>query len=169
MTETEHDRWDAIVIGSGIGGMTAAAALAKMDHKVLLLEQYKTLGGLTHSFSREGFSWDVGIHYLGCVAPGDRERGLIDWLTHTPMDFEPMGAVYDNLHLADAPPLALSRPGPMPTAPSAPHGPSEPVSKSPFSSSSGQLPGSVADAVGEGGGVGGVPAVCVLVGVEVGT
>ena len=110
MTNTEHDHWDAIVIGSGMGGMTSAAALAKMGHKVLLLEQYKTLGGLTHSFSREGFSWDVGIHYLGCVAPGDRERGMIDWISHTPMAFEPMGAVYDNLHLADAPPLALSRP-----------------------------------------------------------
>jgi len=110
MTDTEHKPWDAIVIGSGMGGMTSAAALSKMGHKVLLLEQYKTLGGLTHSFSREGFSWDVGIHYLGCVAPDDRERALIDWLTHTPMEFEPMGAVYDNLHLADALPLALSRP-----------------------------------------------------------
>lgn len=93
-----------------MGGMTAAAALSKTGHKVLLLEQYTTLGGLTHSFSREGFSWDAGIHYLGCVAPEDRERGLIDWLCHTPMRFEPMGAVYDNLHLADTPPLALSRP-----------------------------------------------------------
>ncbi len=110
MAKTERRKWDAIVVGSGIGGMAAAAALAKMGHRVLLLEQYTTLGGLTHSFSREGFSWDVGIHYLGCVAPDDRERGLIDWLAHTPMEFESMGAVYDNLHLADNPPLALSRP-----------------------------------------------------------
>ncbi len=110
MAKSKQQTWDAIVIGSGMGGMTAGAALAKMGHKVLLLEQYKTLGGLTHSFSREGFSWDVGIHYLGCVAPDDRERGMIDWLTYTPMEFEPMGAVYDNLHLADTPPLALSRP-----------------------------------------------------------
>ncbi|AXI42652.1 NAD(P)/FAD-dependent oxidoreductase [Sulfitobacter sp. SK011] len=110
MVKGETQTWDAIVIGSGMGGMASAATLSKMGHKVLLLEQYETLGGLTHSFSRDGFSWDVGIHYLGCVAPGDRERGFIDWLAHTPMDFEPMGAVYDNLHLADAPPLALSRP-----------------------------------------------------------
>lgn len=110
MDKGKPQTWDAIVIGSGMGGMTSAAALAKMGHKVLLLEQYKTLGGLTHSFSRDGFSWDVGIHYLGCLAPDDRERALIDWLTHTPMQFEPMGAVYDNLHLADTPPLTLSRP-----------------------------------------------------------
>ncbi|MFK7940652.1 MAG: phytoene desaturase family protein [Roseovarius sp.] len=110
MTDTTNTHWDAIVIGSGMGGMTAAAALSKMGHKVLLLEQYKTLGGLTHSFEREGFSWDVGIHYLGCLAPDDRERGILDWLTDKPMEFEPMGAVYDNLHLGDASPLALSRP-----------------------------------------------------------
>lgn len=110
MAKSERKEWDAIVIGSGMGGMTAAAALAKSGHRVLLLEQYKTLGGLTHSFSRDGFSWDVGIHYLGCVAPDDRERDLIDWLTETPIEFEPMGAVYDNLHLGNAPPLALSRP-----------------------------------------------------------
>ncbi|MBT8413598.1 MAG: NAD(P)/FAD-dependent oxidoreductase [Boseongicola sp.] len=110
MGNDKNQDWDAIVIGSGMGGMTAAAALSKTGHKVLLLEQYKTLGGLTHSFSREGFTWDVGIHYLGCVAPHDRERGLIDWLSQTPMAFEPMGSVYDNLHLGDAPPLALSRP-----------------------------------------------------------
>ena len=65
MSNGKTQKWDAIVVGSGMGGMTAAAALSKTGHKVLLLEQYTTLGGLTHSFSREGFSWDVGIHYLG--------------------------------------------------------------------------------------------------------
>ena len=110
MAGTSTNHWDAIVIGSGMGGMSAAAALSKVGRKVLLLEQYKTLGGLTHSFSRDGFSWDAGIHYLGCLAPDDRERRLLDWLTHTPMEFEPMGSVYDNLHLGDDLPLALSRP-----------------------------------------------------------
>ena len=110
MAETDSYHWDAVVVGSGMGGMTAAVALSKMGHRVLLLEQYKTLGGLTHSFSRGGFSWDAGIHYLGCLAPDDRERGMLDWLTSTPMEFEPMGSVYDNLYLGDEPPLALSHP-----------------------------------------------------------
>ena len=57
--------FDAIVIGSGMGGMTTAAALSRLEHKVLLLEQAQSIGGLTHSFSRDGFTWDVGLHYCG--------------------------------------------------------------------------------------------------------
>ena len=75
---TEDNAFDVIVIGSGMGGMAAAAALSKTGHKVLLLEQYETLGGLSHSFSIDGFSWDAGIHYLNCVAPEDRERHILN-------------------------------------------------------------------------------------------
>ena len=56
MSNGKTQKWDAIVVGSGMGGMTAAAALSKTGHKVLLLEQYTTLGGLSHSFSR-GTVW----------------------------------------------------------------------------------------------------------------
>ena len=110
MQGTENKHWDAIVIGSGIGGMAAAAALSRVGHKVLLLEQYQSLGGLTHSFSIGGFTWDAGIHYLSGFAPGDSMRDLIDWLADTPIEFTSMGAIYDNLHIGDAEPLALSRP-----------------------------------------------------------
>ena len=110
MPNKTNAHWEAIIIGSGIGGMAAAAALSKVGHKVLLLEQYQILGGLAHSFSREGFSWDAGIHYLSGVAPGDPGRDLLDWISDTPIEFKSMGAVYDNLHMGDAEPLALSRP-----------------------------------------------------------
>lgn len=110
MTNTGADNWDVIVIGSGMGGMAAAAALSKAGHKVLLLEQYQTLGGLSHSFSIEGFSWDAGIHYLNCVAPEDRERRILNWLADEPIELASMGTIYDNLHIGDAAPLSLSRP-----------------------------------------------------------
>jgi len=110
MQDADSTQWDAIVIGSGIGGMAAAAALSKVGRKVLLLEQYQTLGGLTHSFSLGGFTWDAGIHYLSGIAPGDPMRDILDWLTDTPIEFTSMGPIYDNLHIGDAPPLALSRP-----------------------------------------------------------
>ncbi len=110
MPSHENKHWDAIVIGSGMGGMAAAAALSRVGKKVLLLEQHQTLGGLTHSFSRNGFTWDVGVHYLSEMAPGDRARALLDWLSDTPIEFAPLGSVYDTLHIADAEPLSLTRP-----------------------------------------------------------
>lgn len=103
-------QWDVIVIGSGIGGMAAAAALSRVGKKVLLLEKHNTLGGLTHSFSRDGFTWDVGVHYLSGVAPGDHARQLLDWLCDTPIEFVSLGSIYDVLHIGSAEPLSLSRP-----------------------------------------------------------
>ena len=110
MTESERETWDVIVVGSGMGGMSAAAALSRVGKRVLLLEQHQTLGGLTHSFSRDGFTWDVGVHYLSGMAPGDRARDLLNWLTDTPIDFVSLGSVYDTLHIGNSEPLSLSRP-----------------------------------------------------------
>ena len=104
------DDWDVIVIGSGMGGMVTAAALAKLGHKVLILEQYDALGGQTRSFSREGFSWDAGLHYLGGCGPEESEKAILDWLCDSPIELAPVGAVYDTLHIGDSDPLQLSRP-----------------------------------------------------------
>jgi all-trans-retinol 13,14-reductase len=112
--DNKHERsqyqWDVIVIGSGMGGLSAASALSRIGHRVLVLEQYQTLGGLTHSFSRNGFGWDVGIHYLSGFAPGEPERKILDWVCDTPIELVPLGAIYDVLHIGDAAPLPLSRP-----------------------------------------------------------
>ena len=60
------DAWDAIVIGSGIGGLTAAVLLGMHGGKrVLVLERHYVVGGFTHAFRRPGYEWDVGVHYIG--------------------------------------------------------------------------------------------------------
>jgi cation diffusion facilitator CzcD-associated flavoprotein CzcO len=84
--EVRQGNWDVIVIGSGMGGMVTSAALARLGHNVLMLEQYQSLGGQTHSFSRDGFSWDAEIHYLGGFGPDESERSILEWLCQTPKD-----------------------------------------------------------------------------------
>ena len=74
-------QWDAIVIGSGIGGMACAAALAKFGRKVLVLEQHYVPGGFTHTFSRKGYTWDVGVHCLGQMTEREIPGRLIRWLS----------------------------------------------------------------------------------------
>ena len=75
------ESYDAIVIGSGIGGLAAAALLAKYGGKrVLVLERHYTAGGFTHVFHRPGFEWDVGVHYVGEVQPGAMIGRVFDHL-----------------------------------------------------------------------------------------
>ena len=54
--------YDAIVIGSGLGGLTCAKRLADAGHRVLLVEQHFQLGGLATWFKRGGHTFDVSLH-----------------------------------------------------------------------------------------------------------
>lgn len=62
---------DAVVIGSGIGGLGVAVLLAKVGKKVLVLEQHDRAGGCCHTFSEKGYEFDVGpadspLSFLAC-------------------------------------------------------------------------------------------------------
>ncbi|MBX7193432.1 MAG: NAD(P)/FAD-dependent oxidoreductase [Sandaracinaceae bacterium] len=95
-------RWDAIVIGSGIGGLASAAMLAKHGGlRVLVLERHSTAGGFTHTFTRPGFEWDVGVHYLGQLEEGEPLRMLFDDIAGGRIRWARMPDVYDRVILGD--------------------------------------------------------------------
>jgi len=89
---TGTQRWDAVVVGSGMGGLTAAAYLATNGKRTLVLEAGKVLGGCTHVFRRKQFEFEVGVHYLGDCGPDGaipamlRGVGLDDRIDFLAMD-----------------------------------------------------------------------------------
>ena len=89
--------YDAIVIGSGMGGLAFASIMAKLRKwRVLVLERHFKIGGFTHTFARPGgWSWDVGLHYVGEMGEGMMGRRLFDFITDGGVTWTSMPDVYD--------------------------------------------------------------------------
>lgn len=84
-------KYDAIVIGSGMGGLTAAALLAKKGLKTLLLEKEKQVGGYVVSFKRHGFTFDATVSFVGgCQEDGELNQILKEIGAHEEIEFIPI-------------------------------------------------------------------------------
>ena len=95
------EHYDAVVIGSGMGGLTTAAMLSDLGWKVCVLEQHYTAGGYTHSYERNGYEWDVGVHYIGDVGAKTRTRQMFDYLSDGNLKWAPMDEEYDRFYIGD--------------------------------------------------------------------
>ncbi|TNC79882.1 MAG: FAD-dependent oxidoreductase [Oleiphilus sp.] len=94
--------YDVIIIGSGIGGLCNAALLSKLGKKVCVLEQHYTAGGYTHAYEREGYEWDVGVHYIGEVhKPWSMIRRVFDVITDGELEWAPMDELYDHVVIGE--------------------------------------------------------------------
>lgn len=74
-----NNRYETIVVGAGIAGLTSAVYLAKAGQKVLLIEKNYECGGLVNSFSRDGFHFEAGVRALedaGIILPMLKDLGI---------------------------------------------------------------------------------------------
>ncbi len=72
-------KYDSIIVGGGIAGLTSAAFLARGGQKILLLEKNEELGGLVNTFERDGFQFEAGVRALedaGIVLPMLKDLGI---------------------------------------------------------------------------------------------
>ncbi|QDZ39897.1 FAD-dependent oxidoreductase [Euhalothece natronophila Z-M001] len=65
---------DVIIVGSGIGGLTAGSLLARYGYKVLICESHSIPGGAAHSFTRKGFTFDSGPSFYAGI--GSQQESL---------------------------------------------------------------------------------------------
>ncbi len=104
---SEREKFDAIVIGSGLGGLAAAAYLCAAGKRTLVLEGHYVAGGNSQVFRRkhkgQEYEFDVGIHYIGeCGRDGVitavlNGLGLAERVVFRPLDSDG----YSTLHFPD--------------------------------------------------------------------
>src|SRR5713101_2794126 len=86
--------YDAIIIGSGIGGLFCGNILAKAGLKVLLLERHYMLGGFCSTFRRKGFIFDAATHFYPLLGNPSTLTGKLlqeleiptEWVKMDPVD-----------------------------------------------------------------------------------
>jgi all-trans-retinol 13,14-reductase len=84
--------YDALIIGAGIGGLSAGIILSLLNLRVAVVEKNAVPGGLMRGYQREGMDCPVGVHYFGSFGEGEPLRRICDFLGLTErMAVERMG------------------------------------------------------------------------------
>lgn len=99
-------RYDVVVIGAGIGGLTCATLLAKEGLAVLLLEQHYMVGGYCSTFRRGGFTFDASTHFYPLLGNPETMPGRLLRELEVDVGWVPMDPV-DIFHLPDGSTFAV--------------------------------------------------------------
>jgi all-trans-retinol 13,14-reductase len=87
-----ENKYDIVIIGSGMGGLVCADILAREGYKVCVLEKNKQIGGCLQTYVRDRVIFDSGVHYLGGLGKGQnlyqvfKYMGIIEKLKLQKMD-----------------------------------------------------------------------------------
>ena len=87
-------RYDAVIIGAGVGGLIAANLLARGGLKTLLVEQHYMVGGYCSTFRRGGFTFDAATHFYPLLGNPETLTGRLlgelgvrtGWVKMDPVD-----------------------------------------------------------------------------------
>ena len=73
------EKYDIIIIGSGLGGLQSGVILSRKGYKVLVLEQNHQIGGSLQSFKRKGCTFSTGMHYIGNLDDGQALHKIFNY------------------------------------------------------------------------------------------
>ena len=79
-----QNKYDIVIIGSGLGGLTCAYILSKSGYKVAVFEKGAQIGGCLQTFTRSGVKFDTGVHYIGSMGKGQTLNRLFHYLSLFP-------------------------------------------------------------------------------------
>ena len=72
--------YDYVILGAGLGGLSAAACLTRQGYKVAVLEQHYLAGGCCHTFDYGNYSFCADVHYIFQCGEGEVVRQFLDYL-----------------------------------------------------------------------------------------
>ena len=74
------EKYDIVIIGSGLGGLACAYILSKFGFRVCVLEKHFQTGGNLQTFKRNGCKFDTGMHYVGSLGEGEVLHKFFNYL-----------------------------------------------------------------------------------------
>lgn len=84
------EKFDVVIIGSGLGGLQCGYILAKNGLKVCILEQHHQIGGCLQTFQRNGISLDTGFHFVGGLKEGEPLHALFTYFDLLDLPWHPL-------------------------------------------------------------------------------
>jgi prolycopene isomerase len=103
-------KYDAIVVGAGLGGLSAATMLARNGLGVLLLERHNVPGGYATTFVRGRYEFEVALHELSGIGPPEHRGGVYRYLEHLGMADKVEFLHMSNLYRSVFPDLDITLP-----------------------------------------------------------